>query len=238
MGSNTRAAHFEPTERDESRDFGNEQDMSVDAKEHPALGPTEEAQDVDRLQKQVVPMPAFNDPNNPVAASGSVNLSLNDHPVAHSEDYGVTVASEFGFDHVENTMSEGARDLQEYDRTSGDDDPETAAAKNKAAGLPKDRDEWTKADWQTHAKSLGLATSGNKEALRARVEDHEGAQEERAEFDKETRSLSREDLDKAAAKYDINPEEYSTKDLLADAVVAAEFGEDVPAGDKTPSEDQ
>jgi hypothetical protein len=57
--------------------------MSVHDKTHPTLGPTEEAQDVDRLARQIVPMPAFNDPNNPVAASGSVNLSLNDHPVQH-----------------------------------------------------------------------------------------------------------------------------------------------------------
>jgi hypothetical protein len=135
-------------------------------------------------------------------------------------------------------MSEGARALQEFDLTSADDDPETTAAKQAATNLDEDRETWAKADWQTHAKSLGLATSGNIGTIRGRVEDHEAAQEERTEFERETRGMPREDLDKLAAKYDISPEEYSTKDLLADAVVAAEFGEDVPAGDKAPTENQ
>lgn len=233
-----RDAHFEAAERDEARDFQNDQDISVHDKFHPTLGPTEEAQDVDRLARQIVPMPAYNDPNNPVAASGSINLSINDHPVKHSADFGAGVEGEFGFDHVENTMSEGARGLQELDLTTGDDDPETAAAKQAAASLPADRETWAKAHWQTHAKSLGLATSGNIGTIRDRVEDHEAAQEERAEFESATRGSSREDLDKLAAKYDISPEEYSTKDLLADAVVAAEFGEEVPAGDKAPTDEQ
>lgn len=213
----------------------------VGDKLHSALGATEEEQDVDRLARQVVPVGAFNDPNNPVAASASVNLSLNDSPVKHPDDYGADVIAAFGHDHVENTMSGGARALRAFDTNSGEDDdtlsPEQRAAIDSLKDAPEDREQWQKAHWASAARAYGLASSGNIATVRARVEDHEAAEEERDTYEKDVRALGRDDLDEAARKFEINPEEYSTKDLLADAVIAAEYDEEVPAGDKTPSEE-
>jgi hypothetical protein len=91
-------------------DFGNDQDMSVHDKMHPTLGPTEEAQDVASLERIVVPMPAYTDPNNPAAAAGTINLSLNDHPVTHSEDYGQEIHQSVGSVEVQNPLSDALRE--------------------------------------------------------------------------------------------------------------------------------
>jgi len=143
------------------RDFGNDADMSVHDKEHPTLGPTEGSQDVDSLPRQIVPMAAFNDPNNPIAVSGSVNLALDDHPVTHSDDYGKSYADVYGVDRVEHPMSEGAKELGQFDQSQD------------GADLQEDRGEWKKADWQKAAKYYGLSTSGNVGTLKERVEEHE-----------------------------------------------------------------
>lgn len=162
------------TEFDESRDFGNEQEMGVEEKQHPALGPTERSQDVDSLPRHIVPMGAYTDPNNPVAVSGSVNLSLDDHPVTHDPDYGKELHEVYGHDHVENTMSEGSRSLQQFDRSQAE----------AGAGVEGDREEWSKTDWQKLAKQYQLPTSGSKADLQERVEQYE-----------ERQSMSQEDLD-------------------------------------------
>lgn len=221
-------------ERDEERDFGNEQSMSVHDKLHPALGPTEEAQDVATLQQQVVPMPAFNDPHNPIAAAGSVNLSLEDHPVTHSADYGRPVIESLGHDHVEHTMSEGARDLKQFDLSGADNEQRAAVM---FADLPADRGDWQKKDWQSAARAYGLGTSGNIGAVQKRVEEHEAQREEYDNFARELRSASREELDEMASERNINPEDYSSKDLLAQAIIAAETDEPVPAGDRASDDD-
>lgn len=144
-----------------NRDFGGDDaEMSVHDKTHPTLGPTEGSQDVDTLPRHIVPMAAYNDPNNPIAVSGSVNLSLDDHPVTHDPDYGKQLHEVYGHDHVEGTMTEGAKALKEFDQ-SGD-----------AAG-DGDREGWSKADWQKAAKKYDLSTSGNIATLRERVEAHE-----------------------------------------------------------------
>lgn len=149
-----------------NRDFGNDADMSVHDKEHPTLGPTEGSQDVESLPRHIVPMAAFNDPNNPVAVSGSVNLSLDDHPVTHDPDYGKELHEVYGHDHVEHTMTDGARTLKQFDRSQDDED-------GASWGTDTDRGEWLKADWQAQAKEYGLSTSGNLATLRERVEAHE-----------------------------------------------------------------
>lgn len=147
---------------DIDRDFGGDDaEMSVHEKTHPTLGPTEGSQDVDSLPRHIVPMGAYNDPNNPVAVSGSVNLALDDHPVTHDPDYGKQLHEVYGQDHVEGTMTEGAKTLAQFDQTGAGGD----------AG--EDRSEWLKADWQAAAKSHGLPTSGNVATLRERVEAHE-----------------------------------------------------------------
>lgn len=176
--------------------------ISVLDKEHAALGATEEEQDVSALPRIVVPMGAFNDPNNPLAAAGSVNYPLGDHPVEHSEDYGADV--EPGTHQVGNAMG---------DADGGD----TASS--------ADRSEWKKADWQKRAKQLDLAVSGNLDALQKRVEEHEKAETEYAEWEAEVNSASRDELDKMAPDYNLEPSEYSTKEDLAAAIIAAENAE-------------
>jgi hypothetical protein len=153
---------------------GNYQEMSVHDKTHPTLAPTEEAQDVSKLNRIVVPLPAFMDPGNPAAASGSVNLTLDKHPVEHSTDYGQQVDLEVGADKMEGTMDRHAPELKELDttqdRVSGDDGTSEA--------LPEDREEWSKANWQSQARTYGLGVSGNMDALRQRVEDYENERED------------------------------------------------------------
>lgn len=196
-------------------DFGNEQDMSVHDKFNPSLGPTEEAQDVASLNRIVVPMPAFTDPHNPMAQSGSVNLPLDRHPVTHSEDYARDVqpgTHTYQADDGEaSTMAAGAVTLSELSGVS-----------DKFAALSEDREEWKKADWQVAATHYGLPTSGNFDTIRARVEDYETDQEAVEEREKELHSLSRDELDNLAGSYDIDPEDYSRKEDLASAILAAE----------------
>lgn len=162
-----------------NRDFGaDDADMSVHDKNHPTLGPTEGSQDVDSLPRNVVPMAAFNDPNNPVAVSGSVNLSLDDHPVTHDPDYGKTYAEVYGLDSVQHTMSEGAKALGEFDQSQ-----------DGVGGSTEERDGWSKAQWQKAAKKYSLPTSGNIATLREKVEAYEAdaslTDEERAAQERE-----------------------------------------------------
>jgi hypothetical protein len=198
-------------------DFGNEQDMSVFDKTHPALGPTEEAQNVEALEKVIVPPGSYVDPSNPGAINHSVNLSLNDAPSGLAEDYGATAEEAHGSVTVENPMSEEARKLT----AEAGGDVRTGAAQAAAADLPEDREEWSKANWQTHAKSLGLATSGNVESIRGRVEDHEAQQQENEAWERDVRAMKREDLDNLASEYGVDPAEHSTKDDLAEAIISA-----------------
>lgn len=200
-----------------TRDFGNEQDMYVQDKEHPTLGPTEEAQDVASLERIVVPMPAFNDPNNPLAAAGTVNMALSDHPVEHSEDY---AEAERGCGTVEVQSP-----LSGQGAGSGSGGDEFT--------VPENRDDWTKADWQKQARAYEIATSGNLDTLKSRVEGFEAENAERDEYEKEVNAMSREELDKEAAKLDVDAETYSIKELLAAAVIATAYDEDVTPGDKT-----
>lgn len=87
---------FEPGKSDEEAE-GNVQDMSVHETNDPNVAPTIEAQDsVPERPPIVVPMPAHTDPENPLAASGSINMALEQHPVPHSEDFGATIEDRDG----------------------------------------------------------------------------------------------------------------------------------------------
>lgn len=209
---------------------GNYQEMSVHDKEHPTLGPTEEEQDVATLDRIVVPPGAFLDPDNPNTINNSVNVSVNDHPNPLAADYGETATADVGSDDVKNTMSD---ELAKLVDEGADANPRTAAGRLATSEAPEDREEWQKKHWQAQAQAYGLSTSGNMGALRERVEEHEAEDERMAEFEKELHGMGREELDKVAADYDIDAESYSRKEDLAQAVLAAERGEDVPPGDKS-----
>jgi hypothetical protein len=192
---------------------GNRQDMSVHDKEYPSLAATEEAQDVASLNRIVVGMPAYTDPHNPMTLSGSVNLPLDQHPVTHSEDYGEDVTpGQYVFEETHSPMAVGAATLTDEDRDKLE--------------LPEDRDEWKKADWQKAAKHYGLATSGNIDTIRERVEDHENTEEAAEARGKELHAMSREELDALAGDHEIDPAEYSHKEDLAEAILSAEREQD------------
>lgn len=193
-------------ERDEARDFENDyQDMPVDAKTHPALGPTEEAQNVSQLNRIVVPMGAFADPSNPAALAGSVNLALDKHPVTHAEDYGVSNVEGVGVDvHSPHTPADAGTEavapFEPPDFSDGQPDPETArgelgaqAAARRSGASSADRTEWKKADWVTQARALGLSTSGNMDAVKDRVEAHE-EQEAAASAEREDRVTAAKEM--------------------------------------------
>jgi hypothetical protein len=167
---------------------GNVQDMSVHDKEHPALAATEEAQDVASLNRIVVPMGSYVDPNNPAAAAGSVNLSLDSHPVTHSDDYGQSALEDAG---VEEDERKSAVDMH-ADEAAVLDPGRAEAGK---ANSPADRAEWQKKDWVAQARSYGLNVSGNVDAVRERVEEHEAGVED-------ARSMSAEDWKNAVADAD------------------------------------
>lgn len=175
-------------------DFTDEQEMSVHDKDRPTLGPTEGSQDVEGRAREIVPMPAFTDPHNPDAAGGSINLSLNSHPVVHSEDYGMKTAESVGAFEVENTMDEGARTIRE-NATASSGAQERKAAKNSAdlGEAPEDRAEWDKKHWVAQAGALGLATSGNMDTVKGRVEQYEAEQVERGTEVDAAKSLKAED---------------------------------------------
>lgn len=138
--------------------------IPVADKANPALGATEEEQDMSNLNRIVVPVGAYTDPSNPSAISASVNLTLDKSPVEHSEDYGKSDLEDAGVeaDDVSGTMD--ATELKE--EGSG------------VSARSEDREEWTKADWQDQAREYDLAVSGNLDTIQARVEAHEDEQEQ------------------------------------------------------------
>lgn len=148
------------TENDTTTQDGNVQEMPVADKSHPTLAATEEAQDVANLNRIVVPVPAYLDPSNPIAQSGSINLALDKHPVTHDESYGQVETETFGADEVEGVIDTHAAELA----------PEEEEAS-------ENRDEWTKADWVARAKELGIPSGGNMDTVQTRVEEHEEAVE-------------------------------------------------------------
>lgn len=106
-----------------------------------------------------------------------------------------------------------------------------------AVALPDNRDEWEKSHWKAYAEQIGVGSSGSAKQIQARVEAKETADAERAEFESDVKDKSREDLDEFAAdNYGLDPSTYSTKELLAAAVIASEYDEEVQPGDKPATE--
>lgn len=168
---------------------GNVQDIAVADKEHPSLGATKEAQDVSQLAKIIVPPASFTNPNDPMAAAGSINLSLDEHPMEISEDYGQETAnSPQGADSVKGVQDANSASMSD---ALNEPDPNavtaggagTPGAREKAAATlaheyPADVADWKKGDWQAKAREYGLAVSGNLDAVKDRVEEYEKGVEE------------------------------------------------------------
>lgn len=136
----------------------------------PRLDPSvTEDVDMARINRIVVGMPAFTDPNNPMAQSGSVNLELGRHPVQHSEDYAQRDTEQVGqqTDGPRNGMSAGAESIQQ----------------NPFAGFPDDRNDWTKEQWVSAANFYGVDAGGSKQDIRQRVEEAEANQGQQSEQD-------------------------------------------------------
>lgn len=186
-----------------------EQEFSVHDKNHASLPATEEGQDVSSLPPIVVPPPSYTDPNNPAAAGGSVNFDLDSHPLELSEDYGLSVGDYRTA--VMGTMddpSEGGHP------DPGGEDAKVNAA--KGADLPEDREEWTKAHYQTALRAAGLPTSGKIDALADRYSEYEAQEEEYKAYnagnwiDDVEGAETQDDLDEVKAAYGRSGAEFAT----------------------------
>lgn len=154
----------------------NVQDIAVEDKDLPSLAATKEAQDVSRLNKIIIPMPSFTNPNNPATAAGSINLDLDEHPVEHSPDYGGGVRP--GRDKVLSVADTHAKEMADAAAEAGPPGRTEAAASTPAVEYPESRDDWQKKHWQAKAREMGLAVSGNADAVQERVEEQESYVEE------------------------------------------------------------
>jgi hypothetical protein len=169
---------------------GNVQDIAVADKEHPSLGATKEAQNVTVLNKIIVPPASYTNPNDPMAASGSINLDLDQHPMEISPDYGQSTldAHSGERDVVTGVQDENSADMSDALNAS---DPNavsaggagTPGAREKAVATPaheypEDKDTWLKGDWQAKAREYGLAVSGNLDTISGRVKEYEEGVEE------------------------------------------------------------
>jgi hypothetical protein len=132
--------------------------ISVLDKAHPALGATEEEQDVSQLNRIVVPVGAYTDPSNPAAASASINMTLDKSPVEHDASYGESDLEDAGV---------------EADAVSGTIDGTETEGGGRAEARSEDRGDWLKADWQNQAAAYGLTTGGTVDELRDRVDEYE-----------------------------------------------------------------
>jgi hypothetical protein len=195
------------------------QDMLHEEAPNPSVAPTEEAQDMSTLGRIVVPMPSHTDPSNPLSASGSVNMTLENHPVEHSEDYGAMV--EPGEFSPEGTMDQHALEVVTGEEGGG---------RGSQAPSDEERVAWTKDDWKAKAAEYELAVGGTKADLQKRVEEHEAEQEAYKDFsasDWQDAIDECEDEDQLAelrAAYDASGADYSTVVTAFDKA-AAEFTE-------------
>lgn len=190
---------------------GNFQDMSVHDKNVAALAATEEAQDMSTLNRVVVPVAAFTDPNNPSGAAASVNLDLDESPFEHSDDYGRGVLpGAHSTTGPEDTHAKEAREV------AGHPGRREAAARTPNVDYPESREDWTKAHWQAKAGEYGLAKSGNTDAVKGRVEEHESTVEEAKNMSAEEwkdeidAAETEADLNELRALYDAADVDYST----------------------------
>lgn len=128
------------------------------------LDPSFRQEDQDMAQELkpiIVGPPAYASPD-PATIAGRL-VAVEEHPLSAdlAEDYGADMKAAYETDVVATTMTP--------------EETAQAIAAGKLEGAPDNRDEWTKAHWQAAAKAHGLSDSGNKNALKDRVEEYEAA---------------------------------------------------------------
>jgi hypothetical protein len=176
------------------------------------------------LKPIVVSPPGYASPD-PTTAAGRL-LPVEQTVVPISEDYGANVLDGPGMEANVATHAPESTLTPEQELR--------ANAKAESAELPEDRATWTKANYQTHARALGLAENGNKDALVKRVEDAEKDIKAAKELSAEDWKSAVDDADDADELADLRrvyalaEVDYSTVESAFDAK-QAEF--DAPAPD-------
>jgi hypothetical protein len=131
---------FEPGESDADAE-GNVQDLSVHDLNDPNVAPTFEAQDaIAERPPIVVPMPAHTDPENPLAAAGSINMALEQHPVEHSPDFGATIEQRDGVTSAVDAHATETREMLNVE-TGG------------SGGAPSEDSELRATDWKKQVEA-------------------------------------------------------------------------------------
>lgn len=116
-----------------------------------------------QLKPIVVSPPGYSSPD--PATQGGRLLPVEHSALPVSEDYGANVLDAPG---MESNVATHAPES-----TLTPEQELRANAQRESAELPEDRDKWTKANYQTHARALGLSEKGNKDDLKKRVDDAE-----------------------------------------------------------------
>jgi hypothetical protein len=114
---------FEPGESDADAE-GNVQDLSVH----------------DLNDPNVAPMPAHTDPENPLAAAGSINMALEQHPVEHSPDFGATIEQRDGVTSAVDAHATETREMLNVE-TGG------------SGGAPSEDSELRATDWKKQVEA-------------------------------------------------------------------------------------
>jgi hypothetical protein len=180
---------------------------------------------------EVMAPPAFASPDPATQGRRLVPIDTDPHADQVAEDYGEHLrGTKLTAEGTPTTLTAqvegGAPARDERGRLAADE-------------LPKDRKKWTKQHWQVYAASIGVGTSGSAKQIADRVKKHEKRVADREAREKAIRDMNRDDLNKAATKTGKieDPEAYSRAEDLTVAVIAAEFGEDIPAPQAPDSED-
>lgn len=160
----------------------------------------------------IIPMPTFTDPKLPEAAGGSINFGVagdfppfEDHPVEHSDDYGV------GLDLTKGSQKESSSTKSD---TGGDGE------------APADRADWTNAHYKEALAAVGLSTSGNRNDLSTRLEEYETVEAEYKAMnatewkDEIDGAENAEDLETLRAAYERSGADFSTVTEALDAKAA------------------
>lgn len=149
----------------------------------------EDQEMAEELGVMVVGPPAYASPD-PRTNTGRL-VPIEEHPLAAdlSPDYGGSVAN-----------------------------VETAPLSTQAtegAAMPSDRDEWDKSQWQRHAASLGLGTSGSVAKVKERVAKHEADNDDSQRLAGDWKNdienaTSEETLDQLRVRYNESGADFST----------------------------
>lgn len=166
---------------------------------HPSFAEEDQAL-AETLNPVVMGPPAYASPD-PETNSYAL-LGLGEHPAALKGD----LADDYGGQLVEVLGVDGTSDVL------------TTMSPEEGLGLPEDRDEWTQENWKAAAGHYGLAKSGSKAQLQARVEEHETELEadENASAqdwkDEVEAADNLDELDAVEARYKAAGADYSTVD--------------------------